>query len=250
MALPTKASRGLPVSQEISDLHDLIVRAREIAVTWQTTLIADTGINDILRGIYVPYAASAAENGIWHALAEAQELGGFYREFLQEIELYYEFGPADVKTGNDRIAPGANSLAIDDPVRLEEHDVLPSPFVAGTTYYIKDKTAAGALTFAAAAPTAGEPAIDITTTGTGSNVLRYAPAAEINALEAALEAVIDEIVNVVPEVAVTAEIRAEKFDKALAFGATGLVQAVLTPAQTAPLRLKLADVQNAIEAPV
>lgn len=244
MAVPTRDSRSKPLTAEVQKLLGTMAAARRIAVTFQTTLLSTTPIDDIIQGIYVPFAHFG---GTWHTIENVRVLGGFNRLFLDEIGLRFAIGPDDVNVANNRIRLGDNNFAVDDPVRFNEHDVLPAGLAAGTTFFVLAKPTTGTVTLSATVQGAE---LDITSKGTGSNTIHFALNTQLNALETTLEAVIDEIITAVPVTTTTLEIRGQKFDKALASSTTGLSDATLTAAQTAALRTKLLDVQNDIEAPV
>ena len=76
-------------------------------------------------------------------------------------------GAFTVNTGTDVVTLTAHGLQDGDRVRVSTSNTLPSPLVADTDYYIRDKTTD---TFKLAA-TAGGSAIDITTAGTGTHTL-------------------------------------------------------------------------------
>lgn len=246
MAVPTAKSRGDVVSQEVLDIHRAIVTAREIAVTWQANLLSNTPVSKILNGIYLPYAAGVDYGGIWRTLSSGRTIASFLKDYLTEIEMGFEFGPADVFPAQDGIEIGENNFSVDDPVDFIQRDTLPAPLLPDTTYFIQAKPTPDTVRFSA---TQSGAAIDITSQGAGLNVLRFNLGPELTALETALEAVIDEIILVVPQNNPGNEILAQTFDKNLAASTTGLADEVLTPAQTATLRARLLDVENAIEAP-
>lgn len=243
MPVPARDSRTTPLTSDVARLLDVLATVRRLSVRWQTTLLGDTPVADIVDNIYVPFVRS---DGYWRYVQDVRTRGGFSKLFLEELGMRFALGPADIKPTLNRILLGDNGLAVNDPVRWREHDTLPAPFVAGTTYFVLAKPTSGTITLST---TVGGVEIDITDSGTGSNVLRFGLNPELNVLEAALEAVIDEIIAVVPVTPTTLEVRALKFDKALAASNNGLSNSMLTAAQTATLRSKLLDVQNAIEAP-
>lgn len=248
MAVPTTASRGDSVSEDVAGLHQAISHARQLAVTWQTNLAAgDMAIETLLNGLYVPLAANADRGGVWRSIQAVRLLSGFHEEYLANVQLYFEFGPADVLLPGNRIAIGDNAFAIGDPVRFRQRDALPAPLLEGTTYFILDKPTLPAITLSTT-PSGAE--IDITSKGSGNNIIRFALNAELNALETAIEGVIDAIIAAVPTDNPTPNILSRTFDKTLASSTIGLADQVLTPAQTASIRTALATLQGSIEAPV
>ncbi len=244
MSVPTRDSRTKPLISEVQTLYGQIAAARRVAVTQQSVLTSNTPIIDILEQIYIPFVQDI---GFWNTLQRVRAFGGFSRTYLEEVGVRFDIGPNDVNLANNRIILGDNGFAVDDPVRFVEHDVLYAPLVEGTTYFVIAKPTTGTITIST---TESGSELDITSSGTGSNVIRFGLNSELNTLETAMEAVIDEIITAVPVTVTTLEIRARKFDKLLVSSTDGFSDAVLTAAQTATLRTKLLDVQNAIEAPV
>ncbi len=118
--------------------------------------------------------------------------------------------------------------------------------VAGTTYFVLAKPTTDTITLSI---TVQGSQINLTGKPTGGNVLRFALKPELDTLETAMEAVIDQVIADVP-VTATLELRAQKFDKPLAASSTGLSDATLTVAQTAAIRADLLTLQNTIEAPI
>lgn len=243
MSVPTRDSRNKPLTSEVASLLSDLAQARKLAVNQQAVLLSDTPIADIIKNIYVPLVRDV---GFWETVKRVRLIGNFNRLFLDEVGLRFIIGPADVNPGNNRVVLGDNSFSIDDPVRFKEHDVLPGGLVEGTTYFILAKPTTGSVTLSATVQGAE---LDITSNPTGMNVLRFALNPELNAMETAMEAVIDQVILDVPVTAVTFELRSQIFDKALASSSNGLADAILTAAQTATLRTKLLDLQNSIEAP-
>ncbi len=248
MAVPTTASRGDSVAGEAEALHQTIAHARQLAVTWQTTLLSDVEIESLINSLYIPFAASADRNGAWHLIEQTRGLARFHEHFLSPVGLWFEFGPADVLLPGNRIVPGENSFAVDDKVRFRSRDTLPAPLAEGTDYWVNSKPTAQALTLRATEGAGAD--IDITSKGAGDNVIRYAINADLNALETALEGVVDAIIAAVPTDNPTPHILGRQFDKLLASGTTGLAESVLTPAATSSIRTALATLQSSIEAPV
>jgi len=244
MPVPSRDSRTGPLTAEVNALLGLLSAARRLAVQQQATLSSDAAISHIVDNIYIPFVQT---NGFWDTLKRVRALPGFNAAYLIEVGLRFTFGPAHVSPAPNRINLEGNGFAVDDPVRFIEKDVLPTPFVEGTTYFVLDKPTANTIRLAATVQGA---VIDITADPVGSNVIRFGIGGPLNTLETAMEAVIDEIILAVPVTTTTLELRTHTFDKALASSTDGLADTVLTPAQTASIRAELLNVQNAIEAPV
>ena len=80
-----------------------------------------------------------------------------------------------VNTGTEYLTASTTTLLNGDPVKFTSTVSLPSPLVAGTTYYVINKDGAGAGTLQVSA-TYGGSAVNITTTGSGTITL-YGPTA-------------------------------------------------------------------------
>ena len=249
MAVPTTASRtnSADVASEARSLHTRIDYVRQLAVTWQANLAAgNMSVESIINGLYIPLAASVNLSGVWRTVTAARALPGFTPEYLSAAGLWFEFGPAEVLLPGDRLVIGENEFAVSDRVRMQQRDTLPTPFAEATDYWVNTKPTAQAITLRATS--GGSADIDITAKGSGLNIIRYAVNVDLNTLETALEAAIDQIIADVPTAA-GGEILSRSFDKTLASGTNGTADEVMTPAQTADIRTDLAAIQNAIEAP-
>jgi hypothetical protein len=79
----------------------------------------------------------------------------------------------DATTNAFTLAAGARALDVGDGVRVETTGALPSPLVANTTYYVIPSDAGTIKLATSVANAFSETAIDIATTGTGTQTLRY-----------------------------------------------------------------------------
>lgn len=247
MPLPTVQSSGDPLKARFDKVIGAMERARLISVTEKAVLAAgDTPIQTIIDGIYKPFARSAAEGGLWHLISDLSAGKHFRNYYRAQLSKRISFVAGDENLTTDRITLDGNDLAVSDPVRIVGPGTPPTGLLVDTNYWIFDKQGQGC----SFKPTLGGAKIDLTAAGSGTNFVELRVGTDFTTLINALEAVVDEIIVEVPVTTTTLELRAVKFDKALASSTSGLSDAVLTSTQTATLQTKLQDVVDAIEAPV
>lgn len=249
MAVPTTKSRGSQYDEDFKKLTTTLIYARSLAVNHKAAMAAGpVTIESIIDGIYIPFAAKAANGGIWNTILNLTSNPAFMDYYYEQISLRFPFDADSVNLATDRITVDGNKFNVDDPVKIEGAGTPPGGLTKGTNYWVFDKNPAGtAISFSA---TVDGAIINLTTGTAGLLFVEYRGDTDFSALNTALEAVIDQIISDVPVTATTLELRMQKFDKALASSDTGISDVTLSSAQTANLQTDLQSVVDAIEAPI
>ena len=248
MSLPTPDSTGNVLKRDFELVVKILQRARSVSVTEKANLAAaPTAIRHIIDAIYRPFARSTADGGFWHSIVDLAAGNHFRAYYVEQLYQRIAYTSAEVKGGVERITLDGNKFSVNDKVRFVGSGDPPGNIVLKTNYWIKEKVGDDC-SFAA---TSGGSAINLVQSSAKGNVfVERRVGGDFTTLENALEAVIDEIITLVPVTAVTLELRSVKFDKALSNSSDGLEEVTLTEAQTATLRTKLQDVVDAIDAPL
>ena len=241
--LPTPDSTGTPLKIRFDRVVSAVQRARLISINEKAKLAAgNVAIEQIIDNIYLPFARRSSDGGIWHTIQEFS-IGKLFQNFYaNQLFQRLSYEPGDANLTTDRVSLDGNTFPLDAKVEWQGTGTPPAPLTKGTNYWVKDKQGQG-ISFSA---TLGGAKIDLTTQGTGSTFVSLRVGADFNTLITEVEAVIDEIIAMVPVTTTTLELRNVKFDKGLISSTNGLQQMVLTPAQTATLRTKLQAVTDAI----
>lgn len=244
MAVPTRVSRGSPFEIQFAKLNNALINAVSIAANQKTAMAAGLVlISNIVNGLYIPFAGASSKQGIWHTVLDITADPAFMNYYYDQMHLRLLIDPDNINLTTDRITLNGNRFVVDDPVKFEGPGTPPAPLDKTSNYFVFDKLGEGVSfkTIPAGAK------IDLTNAGSGAVFCEYRAIPDINTLTTALEAVIDQVITDVPVTATTLEIRAQKFDKALASSVTGIAEVSLSSAQTATLQTKLQDVIDAIE---
>lgn len=245
--IPTPDSTGIPLKLRYDRVVTAIQRARLISTNERNLLNSgNTSIERIIDFIYIPFTASSDNGGIWKTISEFSTGKAFHNFYSSQLFQRLSYSPNDANLTTDRVVLDGNLFSLNAKVEWQGSGVPPAPLVKGTNYWIKDKQGNG-VSFSA---TEGGAKIALTDQGSGSTFVSLRLSQDFSDLITAIEAVIDEIINIVPVTTGTLELRNLIFDKNLLTSSTGLENASLTPAQTSVLRTKLLDVTNVIGTPL
>lgn len=241
MGLPNTASQTDTIDSDVKRLNTTLVQVRRISVNQKAALAAGpVSIDTIVSAIYVPFVSD-----FWPTITELKGKPQVLDRYYEQIGRRILVDPDDTNLTTDRVVLDGNRFAVSDPVQLQGSGTPPTGLVKGTNYFVFDKQGDG-VSFKA---TLGGGKIDLTGAGSGAVWVEYRAIPDLNTLETALEAAIDEIITLIPVTTTTLEIRSQKFDKALAQGTTGLEEVTQTAVQTATLQTKLQDTTDTIDAP-
>jgi hypothetical protein len=251
MSLPTSHSIGSPLKDRFNFVVTALQDVRVLAVNQRADLSAgDVSVDTIINRIYKPMVRATNQGGYWNTLIDLAAGKQFRNYYKEQLSQKINFDPAEGvgwSTTTNRLLLDGNEFNNDDPVRIGGPGTPPTGVSKDTNYWVVDKTGLSGIGLAA---TFQGSKINLTAAGSGSCYLELRVAQDFTTTINAIEAVIDEIISVIPVTPTTLEIRSQKFDKTLSLNSNGLEEIVLNNIQTATLQAKLLDVVNSIEAPV